>query len=99
VWSSVVSILAILISVRWNLRVILKDRVSLCSSGWPGTYYIVQAGLEPRDLLLLPPKCWKLRCAAPLLALNYLYFEPVCMDFFSFLFPHFISNVQRKEAH
>ena len=30
-----------------------KDRVSLCSPGWPSIHYVSQAGLELRDLLQL----------------------------------------------
>jgi hypothetical protein len=32
-------------------------------SGWPGTYYIVQAGFEIAILLPLPPKCWDYKYA------------------------------------
>jgi hypothetical protein len=36
-----------------------RDRVSLCSSGCPGTHFVDQAGLELREIHLpLPPKCW-----------------------------------------
>jgi hypothetical protein len=35
---------------------VFQDRVSLCSSGCPGTHFVDQAGLELRDLL--PPKSW-----------------------------------------
>jgi hypothetical protein len=34
------------------------DRVSLCSPGCPGTHFVDQAGLELRNHLPLPPKCW-----------------------------------------
>jgi hypothetical protein len=35
-----------------------RDRVSLCSPGCPGTHSVDQAGLELRNGLPLPPKCW-----------------------------------------
>ena len=34
------------------------DRVSLYSSGCPGPHFVDQAGLELRNHLPLPPKCW-----------------------------------------
>jgi hypothetical protein len=37
---------------------VFRDRVSLCSSGCPGTHSVDQAGLELRNPLPLPPECW-----------------------------------------
>jgi hypothetical protein len=37
---------------------VFRDRVSLCSSGCPGTHSVDQAGLELRNPPALPPECW-----------------------------------------
>ena len=37
---------------------VFLDRVSLYSTGCPGTHSVDQAGLELRIRLPLPPKCW-----------------------------------------
>lgn len=46
-----------------------KAKVSLCSSGCPGSHYVAQAGLE-LEALLQPqaPICWGYRRAPPRLA-------------------------------
>lgn len=37
----------------------LKDRVSLYSPGWPGTWYVDQASFNFTEIHLpLPPQCW-----------------------------------------
>jgi hypothetical protein len=41
-----------------NNKLLFPDRVSMCSPGCPGTHCVDQAGLELRNRLPLPPKCW-----------------------------------------
>uniref|UniRef100_A0A8C8ULV3 Uncharacterized protein n=1 Tax=Peromyscus maniculatus bairdii TaxID=230844 RepID=A0A8C8ULV3_PERMB len=37
---------------------VFRDRVSLCSSGYPGSHFVNQAGLELTEIHLpLPPNC------------------------------------------
>jgi hypothetical protein len=45
-----------------NLRGGIRDRVSLCIPGCPGTHSVVQAGLKLRGIHLpLPPEYWDQR--------------------------------------
>lgn len=39
--------------------VLFWDRVSLCSFGWPGAFYVDQADLELKKCLPLPLECWE----------------------------------------
>jgi hypothetical protein len=38
---------------KYSLDVLFRDRVSLCTSGYPGTHSVDQAGPKPRN----PPAC------------------------------------------
>lgn len=54
-------------------RIVFWDRVSSCSLGWFGTYYVVQAGSEHMaDFLHQSCECWCCRC------------EPSCMTLAQF---------------
>ena len=57
------------------LAVIILERISLCSSGWPGAHYVILTDLQLR--ILLPPPCqhWGYRCETPQLAS---YLGPGC---------------------
>ena len=40
--------------------------ISLCSSDWPWTHYVVQAEVQIRVILLpQPPGCWDYKCVLP----------------------------------
>ena len=47
--------LFLLFSSSSFLFLICLDRLSLCSLGWPGTYYVDKAGLKSIELCLPPP--------------------------------------------
>lgn len=45
--------------ILWGGQVGIRDKVSLCSSGYPGIHYVNQAGPELTKICLpLPPKFW-----------------------------------------
>lgn len=48
-----------------KIKAIIWDSVSLHSSGWHGTCYVVQAGLKQKIVLAQPLPCWDHRHATP----------------------------------
>jgi hypothetical protein len=69
---------------------VFRDRVSLCSSGCPGTHFVDQAGLELRNL---PAS------ASPVLGLKACTTTPGLNDFFKFWFFETSLSEKNKSAN